>query len=87
MPHSTLEHQQSALDSSAPAAPAGPGIGGLIRHRPALPTAAGLLALSTLIVVWARARPGFDPYGWLVWGRQTIIGSLDTNAAPSWMVF
>jgi len=81
--HSTLEHQQAALDSSAPAAPAGPGIAGLIR-RPALPTAAGLLALSTLIVVWARARPGFDPYGWLVWGRQTIIGSLDTNAAPSW---
>ena len=24
------------------------------------------------------------PYGWLVWGHQTIIGSLDTNAAPSW---
>ena len=24
------------------------------------------------------------PYGWLVWGRQTIKGALDTNAAPSW---
>ena len=37
-----------------------------------------------LVVVWAKTRPGYDPYGWLVWGRQTILGHLDTNAAPSW---
>jgi hypothetical protein len=43
-----------------------------------------LVAFSTLVVVWARTRPGFDPYGWLVWGHQTVAGSLDTNAAPSW---
>jgi hypothetical protein len=47
-------------------------------------TAAALLVLSTLILLWARTRPGFDPYGWLVWGRQTVAGNLDTNAAPSW---
>lgn len=46
--------------------------------------AAVLLVLSTLIVVWARTRPGFDPYGWLVWGQQTLKWALDTNAAPSW---
>ncbi len=40
--------------------------------------------LSALIVLWSRTRPGFDPYGWLVWGRQTLAGNLDTNAAPSW---
>ncbi len=43
-----------------------------------------LVLISSVIVVWADTRPGFDPYGWLVWGHQTIIGSLDTNAAPSW---
>jgi hypothetical protein len=43
-----------------------------------------LLAVSTGIVLWARTRPGFDPYGWLVWGHQAVHGSLDTNAAPSW---
>jgi hypothetical protein len=43
-----------------------------------------LLALSLALVLWARTRPGFDPYGWLVWGRQTLLGSLNTNAAPSW---
>jgi hypothetical protein len=36
------------------------------------------------IVLWARTRPSFDSYGWLVWGHQTIAGSLSTNAAPSW---
>lgn len=32
----------------------------------------------------AGARPSFDSYGWLVWGHQTVAGSLNTNAAPSW---
>ena len=49
-----------------------------------LASAAGLLVLSLLILLWARTRPGFDPYGWLVWGHQTVAGNLDTNAAPSW---
>ena len=43
-----------------------------------------MVVLSILIVVWARTRPGFDPYGWLVWGHQTLHGALNTNAAPSW---
>jgi hypothetical protein len=46
--------------------------------------AIGLLALSTVVVLWARARPGYDPYGWLVWGKLTIHLKLDTNGAPSW---
>jgi len=49
-----------------------------------LGSAIGLLVVSLLILLWARTRPGFDPYGWLVWGRQTVAGNLDTNAAPSW---
>ena len=49
-----------------------------------LMSAVGLLVLSTLILVWARTRPGFDPYGWLVWGHQAVAGNLNTNAAPSW---
>ncbi len=46
--------------------------------------AAALGVLSAAVVVWARTRPGFDPYGWLVWGHQTLAANLDTNAAPSW---
>ena len=47
-------------------------------------SAVGLLVVSLLILLWAKTRPGFDPYGWLVWGRQTVAGNLNTNAAPSW---
>lgn len=43
-----------------------------------------MTALSAALTYWARTRPGFDPYGWLVWGHQTLQASLDTNAAPSW---
>jgi hypothetical protein len=46
--------------------------------------AAAVVVFSTALVLWAKTRPGFDPYGWLVWGHQTLHGSLDTNAAPSW---
>ena len=47
-------------------------------------TAAGLLLVSLGIVLYARVRPGYDPYGWLVWGKLTIHLKLDTNGAPSW---
>ena len=50
----------------------------------AVASAVGLLVVSLLILLWAKTRPGFDPYGWLVWGRQTVAGNLNTNAAPSW---
>jgi hypothetical protein len=55
-----------------------------LRIHPLLWALAGVLVISIALVLWARTRPGFDPYGWLVWGHQTITGSLDTNAAPSW---
>ena len=47
-------------------------------------TAAGLLLVSLGIMLYARVRPGYDPYGWLVWGKLTIHLKLDTNGAPSW---
>jgi hypothetical protein len=46
--------------------------------------AAALLLISLIVVLWAASRPGYDPYGWLVWGKLTIHGKLDTNGAPSW---
>jgi hypothetical protein len=56
----------------------------LVRAHPAIATGIGLLLFSALLVRWANTRPGFDPYGWLVWGHQTLTLSLNTNAAPSW---
>jgi hypothetical protein len=45
---------------------------------------AGIALLGLIVARAANTRPGFDPYGWLVWGHQTLIGNLNTNAAPSW---
>jgi hypothetical protein len=79
----TIEHTPAPA-SAPPRAGTQLGVRELIRRHPAISTGLGVLAVSILLVVWARTRPGFDPYGWLVWGHQTIIGSLNTNAAPSW---
>jgi hypothetical protein len=49
-----------------------------------LGSAMALLGVSALIVVWARTRPSYDAFGWLVWGYQTIHGTLDLGGAPSW---
>jgi hypothetical protein len=74
--------------SPAPAAAGPGGRAQLLRRQTSLlivlGSAAGLFVVSLLILLWARTRPGFDPYGWLVWGRQTVAGNLSTNAAPSW---
>jgi hypothetical protein len=40
--------------------------------------------VAIVLVVWARTRPGYDPYGWLVWGYQTIHLNLNLGGAPSW---
>jgi hypothetical protein len=56
----------------------------LVRRYPWVLIAAGLLFISVLLVVWAETRPGYDPYGWLVWGKLTVHLKLDTNGAPSW---
>jgi hypothetical protein len=55
-----------------------------MRRHPWWVVAVGVVVISALIVEWSGTRPGFDPYGWLVWGHQTTTLSLDTNAAPSW---
>jgi hypothetical protein len=56
----------------------------LVRRYPWVAGAVVLLAISTVIVLWGRTRPGYDPYGWLVWGKLTLRWKLDTNGAPSW---
>jgi hypothetical protein len=71
---------------SAERAPGGrfPGLGRTIRRYPWVFAALGLLVISAVLVRWAGTRPGYDPYGWIVWGKLTIHLKLDTNGAPSW---
>ncbi len=46
--------------------------------------ALGVIVSALIISRVAHTRPGYDPYGWLVWGYQTIHGSLNLSGAPSW---
>ncbi len=89
MSDATLQH--SPASPAEPARAAGSDLGRPGDHGwrsgaviATLGAAVLLLAVSTGLVLWARTRPGFDPYGWLVWGHQALHGALDTNAAPSW---
>ncbi len=43
-----------------------------------------VILASAVIVLEAGTRPGYDPYGWLIWGYQTLHLSLDLGGAPSW---
>ena len=55
-----------------------------MRQHPWWSTAILLLGISVVLVVWARTRPSYDAYGWLVWGYQTLHVTLDLGGAPSW---
>jgi hypothetical protein len=46
-----------------------------------------VVAVAGLVIVVTGTRPGYDPYGWLDWGYQTLRGSLDLGGAPSWKPF
>jgi hypothetical protein len=56
----------------------------LIRRHPWWATGVGLVAFSVVFVLVTGTRPGYDPYGWLIWGQQTLKGTLDLGGAPSW---
>src|SRR5947209_1931332 len=45
--------------------------------------ALGCLVIAALTLL-GPAAPTYDPYAWLIWGREILHGSLDTNFGPSW---
>jgi len=52
-------------------------------RRPVAAVVAACLALSalTMLLPWALA---FDPWSWIVWGREVTRLELDTTGGPSW---
>ncbi len=39
------------------------------------------LAALTLLL---PSQPSYDPWAWIVWGREILFGTLDTTGGPSW---
>jgi hypothetical protein len=53
-----------------------------LRPRPALAVGAALaLAAASLALPY---HPVYDPWAWLVWGRELVGGGFETAAGPSW---
>jgi hypothetical protein len=55
-----------------------------VREHPWAISAVALVIFSAALVRWGGTRPGYDPYGWLNWGYQTLHLKLDLGGAPSW---
>ena len=54
-----------------------------VRTGVAVPVAA-CLALAALSVLLLPSTPSYDPWAWIVWGREITQGDLDTLFGPSW---
>jgi hypothetical protein len=73
--------------------------GALLERRPATPTATrddaptkarpwkalllGCLAVATLSLLFPSV-PTYDPWAWIIWGREVLHGDLVTTTGPSW---
>jgi len=86
VPAVVSNHRLEAPAAVGPWIPARPtwSVWRFMRRRVWVVCGIGLVVFSTLLLLWARTRPGYDPYGWLVWGYQTVHLSLDLGGAPSW---
>ena len=60
------------------------GVPAPVQRHPWVTAAVALVLASAAFVLLTRARPSYDAFGWLVWGRQVLHWNLDTNGAPSW---
>jgi hypothetical protein len=46
-------------------------------------TAACMLAAAIFTLIW-RGAPTYDPWAWIIWGREIVHGDLVTTTGPSW---
>jgi hypothetical protein len=85
---STLEaptiSEAAAAEQAFPREPEPWTLRAYVSEHPGVSTAVVILVISVVLVVWARTRPSYDAYGWMVWGYQTLHLSLDLGGAPSW---
>ncbi len=56
----------------------------VLRRHPWWVATGVMFVIAFVLVLWTRTRPGYDPYGWLVWGYHTIHLDLNLGGAPSW---
>ena len=57
---------------------------GRVRRLPWLAVGVAVVAVAVVALLVTRVSPSYDPYGWNVWGYQTLHGQLSLLGAPSW---
>ncbi len=87
MSDTTLQPPNVPLSRGGSTSSGGPPARGFAARHVWLLVAVADVVISGLLLHWARTRPGYDPYGWLDWGYQTLHGSLNLGGAPSWKPF
>jgi hypothetical protein len=70
------------VHGAAPATP-GPGDAGGDRRLRVAVLIAGSLVLAALSLL-APSTPTYDPYAWIIWGREIAHLDLNTDSGPSW---
>jgi hypothetical protein len=62
-----------------------PPISAAVAKRSIVPAAVASLALAVALASLALPlEPTFDPWAWLIWGREVVSLDLDTSGGPSW---
>jgi hypothetical protein len=55
-----------------------------LRRPPALALlVVGCIAVAAVSLLWP-SQPTYDPWAWIIWGREITEGALDTRLGPSW---
>jgi hypothetical protein len=80
----TLETPQVSTSGGDQPPQSEPGTQSFLRRHIWWFVGVGVIIVSAAIVRWVNTRPGYDPYGWLIWGYQTLHLHLDLGGAPSW---
>ncbi len=68
--------------SSASGATASSRLRGFI-SQPAVAVVAGALVLSAVSLLYP-STPTYDPWAWIIWGREIVHFNLETTGGPSW---
>jgi hypothetical protein len=57
---------------------------GAALRSPVVRGAVAALGVAAATLVVARPAVGYDPYNWVIWGREILHGSLDTRGGTAW---
>lgn len=71
-------------ETAAPAAPPAPPPGAKARHGVPFWAVLGACVVVAALSLLLPSAPTYDPWAWIIWGREILHGDLVTDTGPSW---